>query len=186
MSEYLIHTWHVALVATSNRTVNCAVFEKTTTLISFIRSLANEDYFQNSFTERFLRNFLCTDSMIEVCTSLFEGIWKLVFTCGSCYKKSKWVFFGTRCIYLLLICVSQFTESRSNPDETRLRKHIFDSENQKDEFTTTPVENVRQVINVTVSIQILKLIALVNIKSSYALFKHFYCFKDNSALSLKQ
>jgi len=86
-------------------------------------------------------------------------------------------------VYLAAYCVSHFTESRSNPDETRLRRHLFDSENQKDEFTTTPVENVRQVINVTVSIQILKLIALVNIKCSYALFENFYVFPDKASTS---
>ena len=72
---------------------------------------------------------------------------------------------GPITIYTLFICICRSTESRSNPDETRLREHLFDAEKQRDDLTTTPVENIRQRINVTVSAQILKLIALVNIKS---------------------
>jgi len=60
--------------------------------------------------------------------------------------------------YYLFVC---FIESRSNSNETRLRKRLFDPEYQKDDLTTTPITSVNDVINVNFSINILKLITLV-------------------------
>jgi len=68
-------------------------------------------------------------------------------------------------IYLLLMCVSHFTGSTSNPHESRLRKHLFDPKYQTEDLTTTPVANVEQTVNVSVAMYIVKLIALVKTKS---------------------
>jgi len=70
----------------------------------------------------------------------------------------------TKSIYLLLICVSHFTASSSNPDESRLRKHLFNPEYQTEDLTTTPVVSADQRMNVDVVILIIKLIDLVNTK----------------------
>ena len=64
------------------------------------------------------------------------------------------------------LCFS-FAESRSNADEARLRKHLFDPENKTaytEDLMTTPVVNVEQIMNVSVSLYIIKLIGLVNTK----------------------
>jgi len=68
-------------------------------------------------------------------------------------------------IYLPFVCVSHFTESRSNPDEWRLRQHLFEHEYKTEDLTTTPVATVQQTMNVSVSIYIIKLIALVKTNS---------------------
>ena len=60
-----------------------------------------------------------------------------------------------------------FAELISNPDEARLRKHLFDSENKTaytEDLMTTPVANVEQIMNVSVSLYIIKLIGLVKTK----------------------
>ena len=57
-----------------------------------------------------------------------------------------------------------FIESRTNPEESRLRKHLFDPEYQTEDLKTTPVTNVLEIMNVNVSIFIMKLIALVKMK----------------------
>jgi len=73
-------------------------------------------------------------------------------------------------IYLLLICASHIAESRSNPDETRLRNHLFDPASQKiDDLTTTPHANSSEIIYVDVAMWIVKLIDLVKTKSFFAL-----------------
>lgn len=50
----------------------------------------------------------------------------------------------------------------SNPDETRLRKYLFNSSNQTEDPTTTPITDVNQTMNVHFAIHIFKLISLVN------------------------
>ena len=67
-------------------------------------------------------------------------------------------------IYLLPVCVFfYFAESRSSPDVTRLLNNLFDPERQqKDAFTTIPVENSSEMIHVQAGIYIIKLIQLVN------------------------
>jgi len=61
----------------------------------------------------------------------------------------------------MCICVVHLTESRSNPEETRLRKHLFDRENQKDDLKTIPVASVNEIMNISLEVYIIKLIDLV-------------------------
>jgi len=54
-----------------------------------------------------------------------------------------------------------FLGSKSSPDEDRLLKYLFDPEYQPNNLKSSPVWNFEETINVTVGIQIRKLIALV-------------------------
>jgi len=56
-------------------------------------------------------------------------------------------------------CVSHLSESRSNPDETRLRKHLF--VDSTEDLSTTPIRNIEEAMNVSFEIYISKLIDLV-------------------------
>ena len=75
---------------------------------------------------------------------------------------------GVGYLYALLT-----SESKSNPDESRLRKHLFQPEYQTENLLTIPVAGElpieEQIINVEVGINIIKLIALVN----STLFLHY-------------
>ena len=53
--------------------------------------------------------------------------------------------------------------SWSNPDETRLRRHLFDPQYQTEDLLTVPVAGPNEFINVNVTIHIVKLIALVKV-----------------------
>jgi len=67
-----------------------------------------------------------------------------------------------RAVYLLYICISHVAESRSNPDEVRLRRCLFDrAKNQSHDLMATPIASANEVLLVKFSINILKLIALV-------------------------
>jgi len=65
---------------------------------------------------------------------------------------------------LLLTCVSDYTDSMSNPDEDRLLIELFDPEYQKNNLQTYPVTSVQEVMNVTVAIYIVKLVSVVGLK----------------------
>ena len=54
-----------------------------------------------------------------------------------------------------------FTESRSNREETRLRQRLFDPEYQKDDLRTIPVTSVNEIMNISFSMSVMKLIDLV-------------------------
>jgi len=54
-----------------------------------------------------------------------------------------------------------FTESTSRPDETRLRKHLFDPEYQAEDLLTFPLSGPYDIINVTMTMHFVKLIGLV-------------------------
>ena len=54
-----------------------------------------------------------------------------------------------------------FTGSISSPDEDRLLKHLFDSDNQPHNLKTTPIANINDTISVQVGIGIRKIVALV-------------------------
>jgi len=69
-----------------------------------------------------------------------------------------------------LVCVLRFAESRSNPDETRLRKHLFDPAKQTEDLKTTPIRHFHEVMNISVATVITKLIALVK----HSLFHYLY------------
>ena len=56
---------------------------------------------------------------------------------------------------------SYFAGLNSSPDEDRLLKHLFDPDYQTHNLQTTPVSNINETINVTVGIEIRKLIAVV-------------------------
>ena len=67
--------------------------------------------------------------------------------------------------YWLPICVAIFAESRSNPHEGSLRRHLFDREYQTEDLLTTPIADIQQIMNISFSIYIIKLIALVKTES---------------------
>ena len=58
-----------------------------------------------------------------------------------------------------------FIGSKSFPDEDRLLKHLFDPDYQPHNLKTAPISNINDTINVTVGIEIRKLIALVILKT---------------------
>jgi len=62
---------------------------------------------------------------------------------------------------------SCFTGIKSSPDEDRLLKHLFDPIYQTHNLKTTPIANVNERINVTVSIEIRKLIHLVCLMTAF-------------------
>jgi len=55
------------------------------------------------------------------------------------------------------------TGSTSSPDEDRLLKHLFDPDHQPHNLMTTPIANISETVNVTVGIEIVKVIALVRV-----------------------
>ena len=73
----------------------------------------------------------------------------------------------------LLLCVCHSTESRSNPDETRLLRHLFDPVDQTDYLTTTPVINSSQIIYVNVSMFFMKIITVVKKQKKINRFSGF-------------
>jgi len=81
----------------------------------------------------------------------------------------------------LLLCFCYSTESRSNPDETRLLRHLFDPVDQTDDLTTTPVINSSQIIYVNVSMFFMKIITVVK-KQENKPFFWFYRATFTSAL----
>ena len=52
-----------------------------------------------------------------------------------------------------------FTESLSNPDESRLRKHLF--EHQAEDLKTIAIANSNESLNVKFAFSVIKIIALV-------------------------
>ena len=62
----------------------------------------------------------------------------------------------TTCLY-----TSHFTESRSNPDEDRLRKQLFDPEHQTYDLMTPPVANVYEPVKTSIYFVLIKLIGVV-------------------------
>jgi len=59
------------------------------------------------------------------------------------------------------LLVLLFSGMKPNPDEDRLLKHLFDPEYQPHNLKTTPISSTDEKIDVTVSIEIRKLITLV-------------------------
>jgi len=72
----------------------------------------------------------------------------------------------------------------SNPDETRLRKYLFNSSNQTEDPTTTPITNIRETMNVTFSIRITKLIDVVSV--SMILFDNLLILRKNCCIELSK
>ena len=79
-----------------------------------------------------------------------------------------------------LVCVLRFAESRSNPDETRLRKHLFDPAEQTEDLKTTPIRHFHEVMNISVATVITKLIALVKHIIIY-LWSFYYVLPQKNA-----
>jgi len=67
----------------------------------------------------------------------------------------------------LLIGCCYFSGSSSTPEEDRLLKHLFDPNYQPHNLMTTPVSSTDGTVNVTVGIEIRKIVALVRSKGSF-------------------
>jgi len=63
-----------------------------------------------------------------------------------------------------------FTGSRSTPDEDRLLRHLFDPDIQSHNLMTTPTVSDEGTVNVTVDIEIRKIIALVKSNIHFAYY----------------
>ena len=57
-----------------------------------------------------------------------------------------------------------FTGSMTSPQEDRLLEYLFDPKYQTNNLMTLPISNLNETINVTVTLGLLKLIALVKSK----------------------
>jgi len=64
-------------------------------------------------------------------------------------------------IFSPLICVSPFTESRSNPDKERLYLHLFDPSYQPHDLLMTPEYSAEKAQHIYFTLHMLKLISLV-------------------------